>query len=451
MDINEEQSCRLIFLVMEMYSGTDRKLVENFIIELRKLFIPPGVKCDHLLENLVLHEYYFRTKLYNNKLEQKHLDSILDNLRWSLADAGDSMMKSVLSVSESLTQASLKAIHGAAGGATGDNVKRSAGIVRFQELLSGNNPRNTVITIKLYDDTKLACLDFANEQESFYFNDIFSEMSLVIFNQILPEVINLHPELSEVSANYWFIKSVWNINIISDYNIHVCDIIDGLINNYDEILFITGNIVNTKQFLAYIYFKPEISHERIIIMMEEWRQQRPSTIVRGGYLKNCSIFENKNDPGKFIIEANELNENVLALENLIFDPRVDPYGCKTTNSRVTLEMFGVNETVVRVHEEILFASTNLSETKNVLARHYKLLADSLLSGGEFRYAVRGSMKADEALDHIKLVAFETPREMLRAALLRKDPTNVYDPLASMVFGELPHCGSGVSKITLHHC
>lgn len=435
------------------YKGTDRELVEKFINEIKSIYKPKGVTNDYMMENFALHEYYFRSKLYTHKLDENQLRDVISHFRWCLADSGDPVgMKSVLSVGESLTQASLKAIHTAAGGAHSDLVKRTAGIDRFEELLSGRSPKNTVITIKLYNDDKSSCMSFANEQESFYFNDIFSEMSLVIFNRILPEVETLHPQLNldKIPVNYWFIKSIWNINIISDFNIHVCDIIDGIMKNYDEIVFITGSIVNSKQFLAYIYFKQEINHDRIICIMEEWKQQRTSTIIRGGYLKNCSVSENKNNPGHYIIEANELNDTVLALENLIYDPRIDPYGCKTTNIETSYKMFGVNEAATRLHEEILFTSVNLSETKNVLSRHYKLLADTILSGGEFRYAVRESMKIDESLDPIKLVAFETPRDMLHASLLRKNNTKIYDPLSSMVFGSLPGFGSGISKVTLYH-
>jgi len=437
----------------KLYKGTDRELVEWFINEVKSIYKPAGISHNHTMENLTLHEYYFRTKLYNVKLNKEQLTQILEQFMWCFASPGKNQSGgAILSVSEALTQASLKAIHGGKGGAKSENVIRTAGIDRFQELLSGNSPKFSVITIKLYNDGFDSCLAYANEQESFYYNNIFSEMSLVIFNKILPEVEELHPTLNldKILINYWFIKSIWNLDIISNFNVHVCDVIDGLMSKYDEIVFITGTIVNSKQFLAYIYFKPEINHDRIIVIMEEWKQQRTSTIIRGGYLKNCSITENKNKPGKFIIEANELNDTVLALENLIYDPRVDPYGSKTTNTSITYNMFGVNEAAVRLHEEILFASTNLSETKNVLPRHYKLLADSILSSGEFKYAVRGSMKVDEAIDPIKLVSFETPRDMLHASLLRKNNTKLYDPLSSMVFGELPDFGSGVSKVTLYH-
>jgi len=436
-----------------LYKGTDRELIEDFIKRLRKIFKPDGVKEDHVMENLVLHEYYFRTKLYNYKLNQEQLDKLLDQFRWSLINAGDAVgMKSALCISEALTQSNLKAIHGKAGGALTEHVKRTAGIDRFQELLSGNKPKNTVITIKLYKDDKDSCIDFANEQETFYLRDVLKNITIMANDQILDEVLELHPkiDLDKIPVNYWYFKTIWNINKISEYNIHVCDVINKLMDNFPEIAFITGYVINNREFCAYIYFQPVVKQNRILSISEEWFQERSSMIVRGGYLKGCSISENKNNPGHFIIEANEIDENIMALENLIYDERIDPYGCKTTDIITTYKMFGINETCARLHEELLFTATNLSETKNISSRHYKLLSDSLLVSGDFRFATRGSMKLDSSMDPLKLIAFETPNEMIRSALFHNEISPIGDPVSASAFGELPNIGTGISKVTLYH-
>ena len=190
-----------------------------------------------------------------------------------------------------------------------------------------------------------------------------------------------------------------------------------------------------------------------MIIMEEWLQMRASTIIRGGYLEHCYVSENKNRPGHYIVEANEIKSensttNTYALENLIFDERVDPYGCRTSNIDSNYRLFGVNETAARCQEELLFAATNVSETKEILARHYKQLADSMLTAGSFRHAVRGSLRNDETLDPMRLYCFEVAQTFIRDSINRKDVTPVADAVPASAFGELPGFGTGISKVTI---
>lgn len=432
---------------------TDQKRIESFIERIRNIFCPEGLPQKYILENLNHHEYYFRAKLASFDCSDEVLERLYEFFEWSLADGGDPVgMKAAIATSEPLTQASLHAIHHAGGGgASEEQIMRSAGLVRFEELLGGNKCKNTVVTFKLYDDSKESCIDFANEQETFYYNNIWTRMELDISRKVSDKIISLHPEinLEDVEVNPYFITSIWNLTMISSYHVHVVDIINKLMSNYNEIMFITGYILNSSEFMAYIYFKPTIKAEQIYVIMEEWGIEKPSTIVHGKYLRNCYVSENKNRPGHYIIEANEVSPNSLALQNLIFDPRVDPRGCKTTDSKVNQSMFGVFEASTRQYEELIYTATNLSDTSGVLHRHYKVLADATYAGGEALYASRNSLRHDRTMDTMRLVRFETAKDMIQQSLKFGDIQPVADPISSSVFGELPNIGTGASKITLY--
>lgn len=432
---------------------TDINKIDTFIERVKNVFCPKGLPQKYILENFNHHEYYFRAKLSLYNCSDEILDKLYEIFEWSLADGGEPAgMKAALATSEPLTQASLHAIHNAGGGgANVEQIRRSAGLARFEELLGGNKCKNTVITFKLYDDSKDNCIDFANEQETFYFKNIWTRMELSISRQISKKVLNLHPDidLSDIEVNPYFITSIWNLTHISSYNIHVVDIINKLIENYNEIMFITGYILNSTEFFAYIYFKPTVKTEQINILMEEWGLEKSSTIVHGKYLRNCFVSENKNRPGHYIVEANEVSSNTLALQNLIFDPRIDPRGCKTTDPAVNLSMFGVFEASTRHYEELIYTATNLSVTSGILHRHYKVLADATFSGGDAQYASRNSLRHDRTMDTLRLVQFETAKDMIQQSLKYGDIQPVADPVSSSVFGELPSVGTGASKITLY--
>ena len=432
---------------------TDRKTIETFIDNLKNIFKPKGLNADWILENFKSHEYYFRVKLLQHKCNKEVLDKLTLLFEWSLCDGGDAVgMKASLACSEPLTQASLHAIHHASGGGVHvKKIKQSEGVDRFEELLGGNKNKNTVLTFVLYDDSEKSSIDFANEQETFYFNNIWSRMELDISKKIHPRILKQHSNLNlnELDINPYYITSIWNLSQISAYHIHVCDVINKLIENYNEIMFISGWILNSTEFMAYIYFKPTVQAHQIQIIMEEWGTERPSTIVHGKYLKNCYVTENKNRPGHFIIQANEVNERSHGLENLIFDERVDPYGCKTSDPNVMIDMFGVMETAARDYEELIYTALNLSDTRGVLQRHYKVLADSTFAGGDSLYANRSSLRHDRTIDIMRLVQFETAKDMIQQSLKFGDIQPIADPVSASFFGELPSFGTGVSKCTIY--
>ena len=436
-------------------SKTSHDLVEKFITRVKALIKPEAIKEEDVFESFELTEYYFRQALYTHKLNEKQLDELYDHFKWGLISAGDAVgLKSSLCIGEALTQAALNAIHAIGGGVSEDRIVRSAGITRFQELLTGTAAKQNVILLHLYKDDKQSCIDFANEMETFYFKDILVNAYLQICDRIEDKVLQIHSPslrktLQDTAVNYWYVFAIVDLSRLADFNIHVCDIIDKLMEKYSEIMFITGYILNHTQFGMYIYFNENVSQMRIQIMLEEWLLQRQSTVIHGGLLKNCYASENKSNPGHYIIEANDVSVDSMALENIIFDPRIDPYGCKTTDMNVIYKMFGVCEAAARLHEEILYTATNLSDTKTILPRHYKMLADNILSSGSFKYANRNSLKRDEAMDPFKLIAFETPVNMIQSALQQGRKFPIIDPVPASLFGEIPGFGTGISKATLY--
>lgn len=435
-------------------NGTSLDRINKFITRMRKAFCPDGMKQKYILENLKPHEYYFRVKLSQVDCSDEILNKLFDIFEWSLVDGGEAVgMKAALAASEPMTQAQLSAIHSArgAGGVDEENIQYSSGVDRFEELFGGKKSKNTVITFKLYDDSKENSRDFANEQETFYYNNIWTRMELDISHKISDKVLKLHPtiDLASVEINPYFITSIWNLTQISSYNIHVVDVINKLMENYNEISFITGYVLNSTEFMAYIYFKPTVKSEQINIIMEEWSMERPSTIVHGKYLRNCHVSEIKMNPGHYLIRANEVSQNSLSLQNLIFDPRVDPRGCRISDTAANQAIFGVFEASTRQYEELIYTAINLSDTSGVLHRHYKVIADAEFAGGKPEYASRNSLRRDRTMDTLRLVKFETAEDMIRQSLKFGDIQPVADPVCSSAFGELPTIGTGASKITLY--
>jgi hypothetical protein len=241
---------------------------------------------------------------------------------------------------------------------------------------------------------------------------------------------------------------VWDISQISEFNIHVTDVMNALLDNYPEIYFITGYILNTSEFLAFMFLKPNITQDKIQKLIYDFRQNKASSIIHGRYLKRCYVSENKNEPGHYLIQANEVMYNSLALENLIFYPEIDPTGCRITDMERSLKLFGLNETQARTHEEMIYVSTNLSQTKEILYRHYKTMIDCMLANGFFKYATRTNLKADPTVDICKLISFETAKDMIKNCLHKGIKQPIIDSVSASVFGELSVLGTGVSKIVL---
>lgn len=435
------------------------KNIDAFVSKLYEIFLPSGADQSVAI-NLIYHEYYFRTKLLNVNVDDKVLNGLLDFFAFSLVAGGDAVgMKASFACSEPLTQASLDAIHGSKrGGASTDAITRSAGLTRFEEIMTGTGKsavESTVVTFKLYDDSREACIKFANEYEMFYYNAIWSRMELAVCGgKVLDKVCDLHPDLTQLrdtDVNAYYVVSIWNLSVVSGFDIHVTEIINALMRNFPEIMFITGYALNSSEFMAYIYFNQGVTYTTITSIMEEWGTERTSTIVHGKYLSRCFVSENANRPGHYLIEANEVTyagKSSMALENLIFDERVDPLSCRSTKLSVIQKMFGIMETSARCIEELIYTATNLSHTSGVLVRHYKLIGDMLYSEGYPRHADRNKFINDRRMDAFRRINFEIAKNMIIDTVKNGDVFPVADPVSCSMFGELPTVGTGCSKITL---
>jgi DNA-directed RNA polymerase beta' subunit len=423
--------------------------VDVFIERLMKILRPDNAD-KRILYNFIQHEHFFRIKLNQRKCSNETLDKMIDLWKWCLVSGGDAIgMKASLGTTAPLTQASLHATHGGHGGASYENIQRSYGLDRFEELLSGNNHKNVVVTIKLKNDDKESCLDFANSEETFFFNSIVNRISLCDSLNIPQFILDLHPnvDLKSIDVANYFVVTVLDLTIIANYGIHVVDIIERFMSNFSDIMFITGKVINSTEFMAYIFFKPYVKVLDIYKYMEEWIIEKNSTIVHGKYLVNCYVSENKMNPNHYIVEANEI-DGTMALENLIFDPRVDPYGCRSSNNEVERKLLGVFESNARHIEDLIYTAMNLSDTNDILHRHYKLISDAILFYGYPVYASRNSLKFDNDIDTIRMISFEVAEEFIRQSLKYSETQKIGDPICASVFGELPSLGTGVSKVTL---
>jgi hypothetical protein len=243
----------------------------------------------------------------------------------------------------------------------------------------------------------------------------------------------------------------WELNIIGSYYVHVTDVMNRLYENYPEIAFITGHMINLKQFKAYVFFKPFIDTSSVLAIMDQFAVNSQKNIVNGGYLKNCFVYKDKNTNDgvdHYLVDANESVQGNGALEVLLYDDRVDPRGSRSTNVENVLNIYGLCETQTRHYEELIYCSDKLSATKGVLSRHYKVLSDTTFAVGDPIFGSRNSLKNDTDIDSLRLINFETPREMISQTLKYAGPRDVNDPISANVFGDLPCLGTGVSKITL---
>lgn len=409
---------------------------------------------EYILNNLKHHILYFRYIFKQYLLTDKLKNEILEIFINLLVSAGEPIgSKASIASARPLSQAQLDSIHASAGGVKIDKVKRIAELERFEELLGGIKPTYNVITIGLYDDSKENTEKWAQEQETFYLSDIWSKVNINLCGEIdkrIQKIFNT-VDFSMLEISPIFVTMIWDISIISEYEIHVSDVINKLKENYEIILFIAGYIVNKYEFKAFIYFKQNVKTEQIYNLVEEWSIEKNTTIIHGKYLKNCYVSENKNRPGHYLIEANEININVKALENLIFNPEIDPALCKTTNIESIIDIWGICEANARHYEELAFSAKNLSATSGLLLEHYKTISDYTFAIGTFYTANRNSIKKDEFRDPLQSINFEIGKDFLNEAIKYGTPSQCTSLVSSSYFGGAisGSCGDSISEVYLY--
>lgn len=440
------------------------KLVDDFIDEIEDILFPKGARTGIWKEffqqnNIKHHEYFFRIVFgYQYELTKPQYDKLLVYFNSMMVEGGETLgIKAANSISEPMSQLILKAIHGIGGGSTDDKIKRMSAFDAFESLLGGKAPKYTVITFGLYDDSLEASKAWAENQETIYINDIWSRTDIIMSNHVDERIKELHKNEIEDFDQFDINPIMVTVNIsmtkLAAYNIHIVDILDKLTKSYPNILFISGLVLNANEFKAYIYFRNDTTYNEINTMIEEWSMiKNNKTLVHGGYLENCFVTENKNNPGHYLILANELTNNTLALENLIYNPEVDPYKCSTTNIDTMFNLYGCCEANARHILECSYTAKNISATSGVLVSHYKLISDISFATGKFLTAERYSMKEDlDNNDPLKLISYETPKDFLMNTIKLNKVFPTSSLVSSTFFGGNGATFSGdmVSKITLY--
>jgi hypothetical protein len=439
--------------------------MDKLIDKLYKTYAPYIPINDAIKQNLIYYEYYFRQKFYGkeDKLTDELIDDIIDKFKHSLVDSGENVgMKASISIGAALTQSQLNAIHRKGGGVDVKKIVESTGSDRWNELLSGTTPKKQnkgkddkmrLLTLRLIDDSYEATSKFANEQETFYFNEIWSKVNLFVFSKFPESIINFHSRVNFDNIikfiNPLYLQITININLLAGYNIHVVEIMRALRRIYPDIYLITGSIHNIREFNLYIFFTFKMEYGSILKLLSELSDSKQNNIVHGKYLKNCYVHEDINNKGHFILKANELDANSKSFENIILDPRINPYGSRSSDPNVNLEIFGINETNMILYDDIRYTAIQSSDTKNILDRHYKTLADNMCGTGRLIFSTRSSINQDNNMDLMRKIVFETPNEFINNEIQRPNWREATDYSSATFFGNLVKEGSGYSDIVLY--
>jgi hypothetical protein len=427
---------------------TQQKIIDAFIEKIFKYFASDANK--HLVElNFYQHEYYFRAKLAQCTLDDESMNKLAEYFCWTLQDGGEPVGgKAAIACSEPLTQEALHSIHHAGGGGVDvERIVRSTGTKRFEELLSTPKTKGTpsVMTIKLYDDSKENCMNFVCMHETFILNDLWRECYMEC-SDILPEFLYAnHPNVDFKSLSLSRYKIILTIDMtsVADFNISVADIIYSLSSKINGINFISGYAVNDTVFMMYMFFNDVMQYDYIKSVELKITQAKP-LVIHGSCIKNCFVYENANCPGHYLIECNDIPETE-AYNTIMKLPEVDPTGCRYNDMRVCMQLFGVCETNARHCEELVYTALTLSSTSGILQRHYKVLADVIYAGGDAVYADRNNFKHDKYTDTLRYVQFETAKDMIKSAIKRGDVNATSDAFAAVVFNESANIGSTASK------
>ena len=429
--------------------------IDDFVKEMYCIFIPNALQnyLLHFEENFKRHEYYFRIRLTEFKLDLALRQKFMNTMRFMLGNAGEPIgMKAALSASEPLTQASLNAIHHKdSGGADVDVVNRVQGIRAFEQRLAGAKVNESnVLTIRLFDDSEESCKKFALEQTTFYFSEIFAKNELHVRRTIPNHLVEMYGEIvKSAPVNTLFVISTWNMVKISKYGISVNDVIDGLMERCPEISMILPKHLNSRQIEAYIYFDSTIEQRVIHEMVNDWNFPSQSNIIHGGLICNCYVRESANRPGHFVIECNEADPKIDSFKKIIFDPRVDPQTSLNADPNSTYETYGIFESGARMYDSLLYAANTLSDTRELLQRVYKTIASTMSVSGKLIFATKASLIHDHDNDLLKDIKFQDMpsfvTEYAKNGKLQK--FNEWVPAA--VFQQHPGFGEGVSKVAIY--
>ena len=445
-----------LFTNHELKQGkTDNKLISEFIDNIEKIFAPPGMKQRYCLLNLAAMEYYFLQKASEYVIPRELFLKAYRAFINSLADCGEPVgMKATLSIGEALTQESLDAIHHAAeGNIAVDKLVKTVGGDRFEELVGGAIHKNCVITLGFYDSTREKVEAFAKREETIYFSEIWTKLETIINTRICDDVKKLHPTFADMfdklEVSNTFIKMMWNLGTLGDYEIPLSSVFNALYKNFENIAFITGRPVNAKEFMAYIYFTKDTTADKLNNIIQQFKLKTRESIIHGDCIKNCFVTQNK-CTGEWILKCNETNSRIRAYEKIIYREEVDPAKCYTSNTRLCLDMYGVFETGARLCEELLYTSIELSCVGDVPPRHMKTIGLGCLASGQYFMAVSNSAVKSN-IDYLRGCNFEQPTAFIRKAISEGEFKKVEDTVAGAFFADAPKSGSGYSRVEVFKC
>lgn len=444
-------------LFLDKYLGkTDQKEVDQFIDEMYEIFVPKALQNDKskIIENFKHHEYYFRIMLSKYKLEKDLKDKLLKLLHKMLINAGDPVgSKCALAASAPMTQAMLSAIHIAvsSGGISVDFVKRPQGLNAFQQLIGGTKPEDTLfITIQLFDDSKEATEKFAHEQETFYYNEIWTTNEFHISKSIPENLLDWYGKhLAKKTRSPMYVVSTWNMIRISGFGIKTTDIINALMSSYPEIKFMLPYPINERQIKVYIYFDESVTTQHVYKLLRKWGKVKDSNVIHGRYLKNCYVLENVNNPGHYAIEANESIPGNGALNKIIFNPLVNPCKCLVSHPESIVDTYGIFEAEPRIYEQFLYAGANLSDTRELSSRVWKLICNVMTADGFMTYASALSMLHSTFGDLMKSLKFERAPLFLKNACQTNKKRLISENSSAAVFGVHSPMGDSVSQYIIY--
>ena len=433
---------------------TEDTIIEELCREINNICCPPKmIQCYGRMYNTLL-EFYLRVKLRNVKINRDQAVDLYYHYVNSFCASGEPVgLKATLAISEAFTQAGLNSIHKASGGGVDTNkIERTEGLARFNELLGGNVHKNPVLTFGFINNTKEEATKFALEQETIHFCDIWDKAEIYLVSELSPKVTQMlknvpgfpMDEFMSISKSSFYLTVEIELKKLADLNKKISDVINAI--KTPETLLITGYVNEDDKFVMIWLFNSNVTKRYVTSMVNSWKTKSNSNIIRGRSLKNCYVVQNKNN-GDWLVLANEIDPDHSYFEELIRHPAIDPSKCKTSNLKVTEKCFGICEADARVFEELYYTATNLSDTRNILERHYKTITDSVYADGEMLIATTNSIEKHDG-DYLRRISFETPSKYIVKAVEQGVYKNTDDPIAGAMFNDLPRNGSGFSKVII---
>ena len=438
------------YLVNNAKEGkTDQKIIEEFIDNITKVFSPEGMIQHYNLLNLIQLEYYFRVKLQTCKITRENAVEMYYFFINSLVDGGEAVgMKSAYGVAEALTQFMLDSIHHATGGSIDvDRLRKTVDAQRFDELLGGSTPKNSVLTLGFYEPNEEVVRKFALEHETIYFKDIWTKLETIITASVPKIVKNLHPDIDfdQLPLLKTYTRLVCRLDILGNYNIPVSELYNSLQRNFEKVYFSTGYVANSTEFIIYIFFEDSTTKTNIDNYITTWKMEDRLNVIHGKMLRNCYVLKNKNN-GEWFLRAN-ITEEDHVYEAILFEDGLDPYKCHTTDTKQNLNLYGIFESAARLNEETMYAGKILTNIGDILERHYKTICFGALAHGQFFLATANSADKIDT-DYIRKINFEQPARFLRSALKLGKFKEIQDPIAAETFNEDAKIGDTYSKFII---